>query len=612
MCGVAGIYHRGGTSLEDVTSVRSMLETIEHRGPDGSGIVEKGAVVFGHRLLAITGVGTGDQPLCNEDGTVWVSFNGEIYNHRSLRRSLEKKGHYFQTETDTEVLVHLYEEYKDDLVHHLNGMFAFVIWDTVNTRLIMARDRLGVKPLFYASFGDRVVFGSELKAVRSMLGGRLSINEDAILNYLQFKHVGAHRCIYSEINKVPPGYVVKIDEKGLDARRYWTPVPRNLTGDYSALIRETVADATKIRLRSDVPLSISLSGGIDSSIVLYEAAVNCGYTGETFSIRYPEAHEDESGVASRFAESLGIRNTKIDFVDIDVEFLPSLVRMLDEPFGDYSAYPTYFLFREQKKFSTVVLTGDGGDEAFGGYQRYIRSRRLNSLLGLSSFLAKSPNAFLKYLPRQVQKLQPIKNLNAISLYQEVLATIGTSDILQILQKEYVGHFAKLILSKNDQAHAPRVCKNYEALMDYHQYLPGDVLSKVDMMSMASSVEARSPFLDFRIAELGLSLPVKKNFGTSGTKLSLKNAYQGLIPSYILEGKKRGFTVPQTYWQTRSFENYCNDMLLGVSNICEHILDRRQLEIFLQNAFDDKTRNLRQVWNLLMLELWLQNHRADLV
>ena len=180
MCGLAGIYHRGGTSLEDVNSVRSMLETIEHRGPDGSGIVEQGAVVFGHRLLAITGVGTGAQPLCNEDGTVWVSFNGEIYNHRSLRRSLEKKGHHFQSETDTEVLVHLYEEYKDDLVHHLNGMFAFAIWDSVNSRLIMARDRLGVKPLFYASVGDRVVFGSELKAVRSVLGGRLSINEEAI------------------------------------------------------------------------------------------------------------------------------------------------------------------------------------------------------------------------------------------------------------------------------------------------------------------------------------------------------------------------------------------------------------------------------------------------
>ena len=201
MCGIAGIYRRGGTSCEDVSSVKAMLDTIQHRGPDGSGVTEKGEVVLGHRLLAITGVGTGDQPLCNEDGTVWVSFNGEIYNHKSLRASLENKGHCFRTGTDTEVLVHLYEEYKDDLVHHLNGMFAFVIWDSTDSRLIMARDRLGVKPLLYASIGERVVFSSELKAIRSVHNEGLSINQEAILHYLQFKHVGAERCIYSEIKR---------------------------------------------------------------------------------------------------------------------------------------------------------------------------------------------------------------------------------------------------------------------------------------------------------------------------------------------------------------------------------------------------------------------------
>ena len=228
-------------------------------------------------------------------------------------------------------------------------------------------------------------------------------------------------------------------------------------------------------------------------------------------------------------------------------------------------------------------------------------------MGLSSFLAKSPNAILTYLPRPAQKLRSIKNLNAISLYQEILATIGTSDILQILQKEYIGHFTELVLSKNLQAHAPFVCENYEALMDYHQYLPGDVLSKVDMMSMASSVEARSPFLDFRVAELGLSLPAKKNFGPNGTNcLKMRIRFN---PQLHIRGKAGSLCL--SLLQTKNFENYCNDMLLGVSSVCEHILDRQQLEVFLQNAFENKTRSLRQVWNLLMLELWLQNHHADL-
>lgn len=605
MCGIAGIYYHGGVDDSDVNQVKNMLKKIHHRGPDGQGLWSDDQVVLGHALLAIIGVGTGYQPMSNETNTIWVTFNGEIYNHRELRISLEKKGHIFKTKTDTEVLVHLYEEYGEALVHQLNGMFAFGIWDQEEKKLVLCRDRLGVKPIFVAKNGNKFFFASELKALKISDASLGNFDPQAILNYLRFKHVGADRSIYSDVLKVPPAHIVTIKKDKLECKRYWTPCSRkNITEDHR-YIRESIRDATKIRLRSDVPLSISLSGGLDSSIVLYEAVTGCAYKGETFSIGYPNQSEDESSTAMRFSHEMGIKNNIIEFVDINTDFLPDLASIMDEPFGDYSAYPSYLLFREMSKFSTVVLTGDGGDEAFGGYMRYARSIKYNQYLKFISILRKVlPTISFKLFPKNLQTVLKINPLNASSLYSEILAIDSQSSLMKMFQIEFL-EYLDCYQSKYAQSNASidNTLLNLESTLDYLEYLPGDVLAKVDMTSMHSSVEARSPLLDYRIAELGLSIHPSRRVRKNQTKILLRDAYKGLLPDYIIAGSKKGFGLPSSYMNTDNFKNYARQLLLDNSQICNQIFFKDALENYISTAFKGNQLNLKHIWNLVMLENW---------
>jgi asparagine synthase (glutamine-hydrolysing) len=604
MCGIAGIYTNMHTNPSQVDLVKDMLSRIQHRGPDGQGIWSDQKVVLGHALLAIIGVGTGQQPLSNSTGTIWVTFNGEIYNHRELRLSLEKKGHIFRTNADTEVLVYLYEEYGTDLVHHLNGMFSFAIWDATQEKLLLARDRLGVKPLFLARSGDNFFFASELKALKASgidLGG---IDAQAIMNYLRFKHVGANRSIYSGVIKVPPAHIAVIHKNELRFERYWIPCPRYSNTNSHESIRALIRDATRIRLRSDVPLSISLSGGLDSSIVLYEAVKGGDYKGETFSVRYPGKSEDESTIAARFAKEMGVKHNIIDFAGLDIDFLPKLAEILDEPFGDYSAYPSYMLFKEQSKYSTVVLTGDGGDEAFGGYLRYSKSARYRKLLPLISLFNKVvPSVFDRYMPRKLSYLKEDNVAEACGLYREILSMEAKSTFVKMFNPSFKEEF------ENHEAYygsgetvLDAQIENLESILDYLEYLPGDVLSKVDLTSMSSSIEARSPFLDYRIAELGLSLKSHNRVSAKQTKIALREAYKNKLPNYILHGKKRGFTVPESYWMNAEFKKFAQQLLLDNSKICRRFFRREALEKYLFSDYEAKG----PVWNLVMLELWLSS------
>ena len=466
----------------------------------------------------------------------------------------------------------------------------------------MARDRLGVKPLFLTKSDNKIFFASELKALKASGIDLGEIDSQAIMNYLRFKHVGANRSIYSGVIKIPPAHIAIIHKNELKIEQYWAPRPRYPSNINNHSIRSLIRDATCIRLESDVPLSISLSGGLDSSIVLYEAVMGGDYKGETFSVRYPGMSEDESSIAARFAKDMGVKHHIIDFIGLDFDFLPKLVEIMDEPFGDYSAYPSYMLFKEQKKFSTVVLTGDGGDEAFGGYLRYLRSSRYRKFQPLISFYNKVfPADLNKYMPRKLKFLKESSANKASGLYREILSMEPKSTLIRMLNPSF-----KEKLKNHDpyfnniDSTLDSKIENLESILDYLEYLPGDVLSKVDLTSMSSSVEARSPLLDYRVAELGLSLKQSRRVSNKQTKIALRDAYKDRLPDYILSGKKRGFTVPESYWLNTKFKDYAHELLLENSSLCKTIFKRHALEKYLFS--DSKAKG--SIWNLVMLELWL--------
>lgn len=610
MCGIAGIYSPSNVSSREIGLVQQMLDATKHRGPDNQGLWSDDKVVLGHNLLSIIGVGTGRQPMSNRAKDVWVTFNGEIYNYRELKQSLKNKGYVFQTETDTEVLIYLYQEFGLDLIDHINGMFAFAIWDIKKQELIMFRDRLGVKPLFILRSKEQIFFASEIKAFKNLnidLGG---LDPEAIMNYLRFKHVGSKRSIFKSIIKIPPAHIVIIKKDEIKMNKYWQPISNKIQRYESHKIRSLIKDATRLRLRSDVPLSISLSGGLDSSIVAYEAVKGNGFKGEVFSIKYPKKDEDESQISSRFASELGIRLNIIDFPEIDINLLPRLVEVMDEPFSDYSIYPSFLLFKEQSKFSTVVLTGDGGDEAFGGYLRYSRFKKLSNYLTLISLARKIiPKPLSKKFPSKIRSLLEAYSLDKRFLYTEVLSMERRENLEDIFQKDFLENLLKTSNSYNvDFEEVPDSSNNLGSILDYLSYLPGDVLSKVDLTSMHSSVEARSPFLDYRVAELGLSLHESNRFSNKMTKIALRNAYKNKLPDYILNSKKRGFTVPKSYWTSPKFIEFGRQLLLDKPIICDQIFSRKRIEKYLFMNKKSKKFNSIQIWNLVMLELWFKSNK----
>lgn len=608
MCGISGIYSSESLNTQDVRIVEDMLKSINHRGPDNTGVHVEENIILGHVLLAIIGLGTGKQPLSNNKNDIWVTYNGEIYNFKEIRSSLEYKGYKFNTRTDTEVLVYLYEEYGEDMVHHLNGMFAFAIWDSRAKKLFLGRDRLGVKPLFIAKDKNKFFFSSELKGLKNTSAMLGDIDPVAIMHYLRFKHVGANRSIYDNVLKVPPAHTVTIQNDEITLNKYWSPIPRNLKKDIKDEIRNVINDATKIRLVSEVPLSLALSGGIDSSIVLYESVVGCGNKVDTFSIRYPGQSEDESQLAKKLSKDFDVKHNIIDFSEIDANYLPKLTQILDEPFGDYSAYPSLMLFKGQSKFSTVVLTGDGGDEAFGGYQRYIRFNKLKNFLPVLKIINKVvPKSFHSIFPKKINNALSYGSKNLLEFYLDILSTQSESYYSSMFRSEFssnLNFFKSKNLSKIELHDSLR---NLESLIDYQDYLPGDVLSKVDLTSMHYSMEARSPFLDYRAVELGVSINNKLRIKNNKTKYLLRETYKNKIPDYILNAKKRGFTVPQAYWLTPEFVSFLKGTLLENSVLTQKIFKRNKLESFINDCLNNHNLNARHLWNVLMLELWLKQN-----
>ncbi len=604
MCGIAGVINNNQITDEDINTVRNAIMSIRHRGPDYCSVVERKNACIGHTLLSIIDVGNGQQPITNENKRIWLSYNGEVYNYIELRKLLESRGRQFQTNTDTEVVLFMYEEFGEEFVHHLNGMFSIAVWDEINERLLLVRDRLGVKPLYYLHQRSRLFFASELKAISGQDSFIKKFDLSALGNYLSFKYLGNTQTMFEGVHKLRPGHYAIFQNDKLTVKRYWAPIPRNVRGDPNLIIPNLLSDATAIRLRSDVPLSVSLSGGIDSSVVLYEAVQSSAKKVTAFSVRYPGHSQDESIIASNFARSLGVDHHIVDFPKLDTNNIAKLAMVMDEPCGDYSAYPSYELFKAQKNFSTVVLGGDGGDEAFGGYKRYSLFNRISQFNKYCKAI-KHLNVFpfSGLLTQRMARAIEYLGLNATERYYKILSSMDRIE-QQFLLGKNINLPNVIDLGWNDKEFERM--SRLPSLYDYEMYLPG-VLMKVDRTSMAHSVEVRSPFLDYRVVEYGISLHQKKCYNGSSTKLSLREAYRNKLPNEILDGKKRGFTVPPDYWDNQDFRDYANDILSAKPLKDRGIFCTKAVSKLLDDWNKGENKKSRSIWTILMFELWCMHY-----
>lgn len=629
MCGIAGMAFPRSGPEPDRATLRSMADRLRHRGPDDQAVDVSGSVGFAMRRLAIIDVEGGRQPFWNEDRSVRAVFNGEIYNFRELRRELERTGHRFRTDTDGEVLVHAWEEDGADLLHRLNGMFAFALHDTARNRLFLARDRFGVKPLYWARVDDGLLFGSEVKALLASPRLRPELELDALGDFLAWEYVPAPRTLMSGVQKLGPGRCLTVDLDTFrmnEARWYFLPeaAARHDAADLPADDDvEGWVDAVDARLRkavrrqmvSDVPLGAFLSGGVDSSLV----AADMGAGTRTFSIGFDDPSYNETSWASRVADHLGVSHrTEILRPDV-LDLFDRLMRQMDDPIGDFSIFPTYLVSRLAREEVKVVLTGDGGDELFGGYETYraqelarvweriprtLRKRVLEpALLGLRPRSGKKKGLVNKTL-RFVQGLQHPGKLGharwRLFAGDGLRAELFTPEALRELRTPPGEHLTRI---RRDVGSLDPVDRGL--LVDVYSYLTDNCLVKVDRMSMAASLEARVPFLDHELAELAFRVPPGLKVGPRRTKPLLKRLASRYVPEECVYRPKEGFSIPLKNWLRGPFRPLLEDRL-AVGRLDDEGLFRSGTVRRLKDEHMSGAANHSHVlWSMLVFQDWRQ-------
>ncbi len=620
MCGIAGIVgsEAGGRISYDV--LHRMCQTLVHRGPDEDGLFIKGGAALGMRRLRIIDLAGGHQPVFNEDRTVWVVFNGEIYNFRELRKELEDQGHRFRTHTDTEVIVHLYEDLGADCVHKLRGMFAFALYDERHRRLLLARDRLGIKPLHYALCGDQLFFGSEIKAILAAIPELSAVNSEALLQYFYFGYIPDPATAFSAIHKLPPGHVLEFENGKVRVRQYW-----NLPdyGSHSPLSEEEcldqleakLAEAVRMRLIADVPLGALLSGGTDSSTIVALMARASPKPVKTFSIGFQNADFNEAPYARVVAERFDTEHHELVVEPNVVETIETLSRGMEEPFGDSSMLPTYYVSSLARKHVTVVLSGDGGDEAFGGYERYRIHLQERSRYPIPGWAGRW------YRTQVYPRLRygvPGRNLAySISLpwserYLEAVSIVPAQRNFSLLSDEWLSSFQSdadpLNIFRRHLAEAPARDPLSKALyLDTKTYLPGDILTKVDRMSMAASLEARVPLLDHIFLEWVTALPPQWKLGKGQQKYILTKLAQRIgVPRAALHRPKQGFAVPLLHWMRHELKDLVLTLLSEKRTLQRGYLSEPGVRKMLDAFFRGQTDDYHEIWRLMMFELWQRN------
>ncbi|MBI2469447.1 MAG: asparagine synthase (glutamine-hydrolyzing) [Candidatus Rokubacteria bacterium] len=611
MCGIAGIVSRDGAPVT-LPEVRAMCDAMVHRGPDDEGFYLGAGVGLGMRRLSIIDLATGRQPVRNEDGTVWVVFNGEIYNYRELRRALEAQGHAFYTATDTETIVHLYENYGPRCVEHLRGMFAFALWDEPRRRLLLARDRLGIKPLYYADVGGRLLFASELKAIRALPGFEPELNWAAVSHLFTFLTTPRAESIVRGVRKLEPGHVLVASfGEGARIERYWDvqfePDHGRPEADFVERLRELLTDSVRLHLVSDVPVGAFLSGGIDSSsVVATMARLGLGPV-KTFSIGFTEADYDELRHARVVARAFGTEHHELTLDPDALGIVDELAWYLDEPFGDSSAIPTYMVSKLAAEHVTVVLSGDGGDELLAGYDKYRVERRERP----ARFLPGPARSLLGLLGGLVPEGRPGHNFLRHFALTGAERYLDASTLFRHAQKQKLFRPEAFELCSrydpwrdaiDDLARADGHWLSALQYLDLRSYLPLDILTKVDRMSMAHSLEARVPLLDHKLVEFAATVPPELRLRGGTTKYLLKRAMRGILPDRIIERPKHGFAVPLARWFRGGLGPFVREVLLSERSRRRGILEPAYIERLL--ALHARGRDLDlQLWTLLSFELW---------
>ena len=619
MCGIAGIVHSNGHNCSrDV--VRQMCQTLVHRGPDDEGLFVKGTAGLGMRRLSVIDLAGGHQPLFNEDRKVWVVLNGEIYNFLDLRRDLESKGHRFCSCSDTEVIVHLYEDFGLDCVLKLRGMFAFALYDERRQRLLLARDRLGKKPLHYAFWRSQLLFASEIKAILAVAPELSATNQKALRQYFYFGYIPDPETAFSAIHKLPPGHILEFQHGQANVRQYWD-LPHYSTyspeSEQECLeqLETKLEDAVRLRMIADVPLGAFLSGGVDSSTIVALMARLSPRPVKTFSIGFRHADFNEADYARIVAQNFATEHHELILEPNVVETVESLTRGLEEPFGDSSILPTYYVSCLARKHVTVVLSGDGGDEALAGYARYRIHLQQRHGYPIPRWAGRFyRDSVYPLLPYGMPGRNFIYSLSLpwMERYVEAVSILPAHRNHSLLADDFLDSFA----ADADPLHAFRQylvnARAHDRLsrtlyLDTKTYLPGDILTKVDRMSMAASLEVRVPLLDHVFLEWVTSLSPKWKMRGARHKYLLVRLAQRLgIPDSVLHRPKKGFTLPLLHWMRRELKDFVLAVLLEPRTLQRGYFNKAGLQRLLQAFFRGETDDCHEIWRLMMFELWHRN------
>jgi asparagine synthase (glutamine-hydrolysing) len=624
MCGISGIVYRDRQRSVSLGDLKRMCSTLIHRGPDDEGFFVDGNAGLGMRRLNVIDLMTGHQPISNEDKRIWIVFNGEIYNYPELRSELEKRGHRFSTRSDTETIVHAYEEYGEDCVNKFNGMFAFALWDRTNQRLVLARDRLGVKPLYYFLNDRCLVFGSELKAILEYREIPRNIDFEALNTFLTFEYIPAPLSIFKDVKKLLPGHLLILQDGEVSIRRYWDLHFSPLQGsekDYAATLYDLLKDSVRMRLVSDVPLGAFLSGGIDSSTIVCLMSETMDRPVKTFSIGFDDPSYNELRYARMVARHFGTDHHELTLKPDIVNLVRDLIERLDEPLSDVSIFPTYLVSRLARENVTVVLSGDGGDELFAGYEWYVADKIARYYHVLPAVMRD------RWIPKAISCLPPSpRKKGFINKLKRFVEGSVLSDSLQHFRwniflteaekgllysedlKKSVDHLdpcSHFTAYLNAFKNADRLWQ--EQFADIKTYLVDDILVKVDRMSMANSLEARTPYLDFRVVEFVAGLPSHLKLNGLNTKYLLKRCMTGKLPQEILNRKKEGFSIPMKNWLRHEIRPLMQEVL-STKQIEENgFFNPRHVEKLKSDHLQGIANHSHQLWSLIIFEMWRQRY-----
>jgi asparagine synthase (glutamine-hydrolysing) len=610
MCGIAGW---AGLPDTDEQTLARMCDAIAHRGPDDDGAyVEPGSVGLGFRRLSIIDLEGGHQPLHNETGSVQLTCNGEIYNFQAVRRDLEARGHRFATHSDCETIAHLYEEHGLDFLSHLRGMFAIALWDAERRRLVLARDRLGVKPLYWARVGDGLVYGSEPGAI--LASGRIERRADpeAIAEYLTLQYVPPPRTGFAGMSKLAPGEMLVLENGRIDVRRWWaldhaTKAPA--TGEEALeRLEALMQEATRLRMIADVPVGAFLSGGIDSSLVVSYMAEQSAHV-HTFSIDFPHARYSEGSYAKEVARVYGTEHEEFLVEPDIIPTIATAVRYAGEPFADSSMIPTYLLSEMTRRRVTVALSGDGGDEAFAGYVRH-RLATAADRLGPLPYVARPLHRVVAASSFNGRLARVSRGLAAVSRsrhdrYATIMAHFDPVAMQRLCRPEFLAAAGGGRAAWDDVLALPDVTgvDRYLAL-DTATYLPGDLLVKVDRMSMAHALEVRSPLLDHQVHEFAAALPGDLKLRRGTTKWLLKQlATRRELPEHLVHRRKQGFGLPIREWFRGELRPWIEGVLRDPGMQARGYFDSGETDRLLREHVDGRADHSYRLWNLAMLELW---------